>query len=83
MIALICPKCGAYVIAADRPVGATVSCQACPAGIAVPSDAPRDSDLARIMQKAVERYRRPAGDPSAGQSDTVNRSQSDTARYKK
>jgi ribosomal protein L37AE/L43A len=79
MIALCCPKCGAYVIAADRPAGETVSCQSCPAGIAVPSDAPRDTDLARVMQKAVERYRRPTKGRDS-QSDTVNRSQTDTAR---
>jgi hypothetical protein len=83
MIALVCPKCGAYVIAADRPAGATVSCQACPAGIAVPSDVPRDSDLARVMQKALQRYRAPARDRAASQADTVNRCQTDTSQHKK
>jgi hypothetical protein len=81
MIALLCPKCGAYVIAADRPTGATVSCQSCPAGIEVPSDAPRDNNLARVMQKALERFRQPRpGEGRAAQGDTVNRAQSDTAR---
>jgi hypothetical protein len=79
MIALVCPKCGAYVIASDRPAGAMVGCQSCPATIGVPGDAPRDNDLARVMQKAIERYKNP-GRP-APQADTVARSQGDTARH--
>jgi hypothetical protein len=82
MIALLCPKCGAYVIASDRPAGATVSCQSCPAGISVPSDAPRDNDLARVMKKALQRYHLADKDRASGQADTVNRCQTDTDRYK-
>jgi hypothetical protein len=72
MIALCCPKCGAFVIAADCQVGGTVSCQACPAGIPVPADAPKDNDLARVMKKALHRYK-------VSVSDTRIRSVSDTA----
>jgi hypothetical protein len=60
MIALCCSKCGGFVIAADRPAGSTVPCQACPSGIPVPADAPKDRDLARVMQKALKRYPKPA-----------------------
>lgn len=79
MIALVCPTCGAFVIAADRPAGSQVHCQCCPSEIAVPVDAPKDGDLARLMKKASDIFALKKG-RAATPPDTVRASQTDTSR---
>lgn len=78
MIALVCPECGSFLIAADRPAGSTVSCQACHGNVGVPADAPKDSDLARVMQKAVQRYGEPKKERRPMRTETPCRFQDDT-----
>jgi hypothetical protein len=55
VIALVCPACKAFVIANDG-TRQKVPCPKCATGISVPPDVPKDSDLLRIMEKAVARY---------------------------